>query len=81
MTAEHEQPNDPVEAAEPAQVAVYSCGPSTATCQCECSRGGPCEHVWDGAGIEVEYENGGSMSSASCSKCEMLAIDHDMWLF
>lgn len=62
-------------------VTIFSCGPSKDECVCECATGGPCTHQWDGEGEEVLYEDGGGMSSASCSKCNMLAISHSMWLF
>jgi hypothetical protein len=62
-------------------VLIHSCGAGNAKCACECSKGGPCGHVWDGEGVEEIYEDGGAMSSASCSRCGMLAISHSMWLF
>jgi hypothetical protein len=65
---------------EPAGIQIISCGPSTAECTCECARGGPCTHQWDGEGVDVLYEDGGGMSSVSCSKCGMLAISHSMWV-
>lgn len=44
-------------------------------CYCACSSHGPCEHTWDG---EVwESENGREMS-ATCSRCGMTAMSHDM---
>lgn len=64
---------------EEAPVTVFACGPSTATCVCECATGGSCGHRWDGKGEEILYEDGGGMSSVSCSKCGMLAIGHSMW--
>lgn len=62
--------------------AFFSCGPSSTKCRCECSREnrGPCDHRWDGAGESILYEDGGSMASVSCSRCGMLAIDHDIWV-
>jgi hypothetical protein len=73
MTTEDKQDLEPV--------SVYSCGPSSSQCKCECATGGACEHVWDGEGVEVEYENGGGWSSVDCSKCGMTAMSHSMWLF
>lgn len=64
----------------PEPITVISCGPSTKTCKCNCPDG-DCEHVWDGKGVEEELEGGGGMSSATCSKCGMPAISHDMWVF
>ena len=46
--------------------------PSKIPCNCNCPDS--CEHVWDGEGEELE----GGGSSVSCSRCGMLAIDHDM---
>jgi len=59
---------------EPVPVTVIACGPSSKTCKCECPDG-PCGHVWDGP-PRVE----GTMESATCSKCGMAAIDHDLWV-
>jgi hypothetical protein len=57
------------------KITVASCGPSTGTCICECSTGGSCEHVWDGPWF---MEN--NMGTATCSRCGMKAIDHDIWV-
>lgn len=54
---------------------VFACGPSTATCKCECGRGGKCEHKWDGEFRRTEY--GGT---ATCSRCGMDAFEHDQWV-
>ena len=59
----------------------FSCGPQSAQCKCECARGGPCEHQWDGKWVREEREGGGGMESSSCSRCGMLCIDHSLWLF
>lgn len=56
------------------KVEVFLCGPSTAKCSCKCPDG-PCEHVWDGEGVEDEL-----MSSVTCSRCGMAAISHDIWV-
>ena len=58
----------------PPVVAIHVCGPSSAKCKCECAKGGPCEHSWDGPGYETEYS-----SEASCSRCGMGAISHSLW--
>lgn len=42
-------------------------------CYCTCGIGGPCEHQWDGPVYEGE-----SFSSATCSRCGMTAMSHDM---
>ena len=44
-------------------------------CYCACSNGGPCEHKWDGEGYESEDDG---ISSATCSRCGMLAFNHDL---
>jgi hypothetical protein len=67
--------------AEDLVASFFSCGPGNDRCTCECGKGGPCGHQWDGEGESITYEDGGGMESASCSKCGMLAIDHSMWLF
>lgn len=54
---------------------LIACGPSTGTCKCECATGGPCEHVWDGP-----EKTDGNLSTATCSRCGMPAIEHDMWV-
>jgi hypothetical protein len=64
--------------------AVFSCGPSSEKCTCNCP-GGPCEHQWDGPWQDLidldgegnEYVSG---SSATCSKCGMLCLEHDLWV-
>jgi len=53
---------------------IVMCGPSSAACKCECGRGGPCEHKWDGEFIRTE--GGGT---ATCSRCGMDAMSHSMW--
>lgn len=58
----------------PSAVEVFICGGSS-NCRCQCPDG-PCEHVWDGPG--VDFENGGG--SVDCSRCGMVAMDHDLWV-
>ena len=53
-------------------------GPSSAICLCRCPDG-LCEHVWDGPVEESDTEGGGFYSSATCGKCGMSAMSHDMW--
>ena len=57
---------------------VFTCGPSSPTCQCECRREprGPCGHVWDGPDYLSEDK---CLVSATCSRCGMTAFDHSMW--
>lgn len=53
---------------------VIVCGPSTiGKCVCKCPES--CEHIWDGETIDEEQ-----MSTATCSRCGMWAINHDMWI-
>ncbi len=56
------------------------CGPSKDKCVCHCPD--ECGHVWDGpevllGGDTRETANG---SSASCSRCGMIVMQHDMWV-
>ena len=52
---------------------IVACGPSRPGCKCNCPES--CEHQWDG---EVEeFHNGWS---ATCSKCGMSAMNHDLWV-
>jgi hypothetical protein len=52
---------------------VFVCGPSRiGKCKCDCPKS--CEHVWNGAVIEED-----EISTATCSRCGMWAINHDMW--
>ena len=44
-------------------------------CYCACARGGPCEHKWDGGGVEFDEGRGWS---ATCSRCGGTARSHDM---
>lgn len=46
---------------------------SSDACYCACAAGGPCEHRWDGEG--VEFHNGWS---ATCSRCGGTAMGHGM---
>lgn len=45
------------------------------SCYCDCVNGGPCEHTWDGEPWESED---GRSWSATCSRCGMTAMSHDM---
>lgn len=58
----------------PKVITVAICGPGNQICKCNCPDS--CEHVWDGPGVEFDEGRGGSVS---CSRCGMLAIDHDIW--
>jgi hypothetical protein len=51
-------------------VRVFICGREL------CKDGQP--HSWDGPGVESEMGGGGFMSSTTCSKCGLAAIDHDL---
>ena len=42
-------------------------------CYCACGFGGPCEHRWDGDGLE--FDNGWT---ATCSRCGSTAMSHSM---
>jgi len=44
-------------------------------CYCACTSGGPCEHKWDGEGVEFDEGRGWS---ATCSRCGCTAMSHDM---
>ena len=44
-------------------------------CYCACASGGPCEHRWDGEGIE--FDNGCGWT-ATCSRCGGTAMSHSM---
>lgn len=44
-------------------------------CYCACSSRGPCEHKWEGEGVEFE---GGLGWSVTCSRCGTTAISHSM---
>jgi hypothetical protein len=65
--------------AQAPRVVVFSCGPATAKCSCSCVDGGPCEHQWDGPTQAILDENTDTVT-ATCSRCGMAAIDHDMWV-
>lgn len=45
------------------------------SCYCACSTGGPCEHKWDGDGVEFDEGRGWSVT---CSRCGCTAMSHDM---
>lgn len=49
--------------------------PNPDRCYCACSQGGPCEHKWDGKPYETDD---GSVWSATCSRCGMTALGHNM---
>ena len=55
---------------------VHVCGPSRATCKCNCPES--CEHQWDGPWVELENFPGGH--SVTCSRCGLPAINHDVWV-
>jgi hypothetical protein len=42
-------------------------------CYCACSTNGPCEHKWNGEGVEI-----GNSWSVTCSRCGCTALSHDM---
>lgn len=44
-------------------------------CYCACTSGGPCEHKWDGGGVDFDEGRGWS---ATCSRCGGTAIGHAM---
>jgi hypothetical protein len=52
-------------------ITIHICGPSTATCRCNCPES--CEHKWDGP--TVRFENG---ASVTCSRCGMDAMSHSL---
>lgn len=58
---------------------VFGCGPSTAKCVCKCPDG-PCEHKWDGEGVEGPTSGGGYFSATTCSRCGMDSMTHSMWV-
>ena len=45
------------------------------SCYCACASGGPCEHKWDGEPYESDD---GAVWSATCSRCGMTAMSHDL---
>ena len=59
-----------------AEVTVHACGPSRPDCRCGCPDG-ECGHRWDGPTVTSTDK---LTMSVSCSRCGMLAIDHDMWV-
>ena len=67
------KPEERSKTIEPSFASILKCGPQSESCECNCPDG-ECGHKWD---EWEEIENGGS---AKCSKCGMLAIDHDMWV-
>jgi hypothetical protein len=62
----------------PSTVDVFICGGSP-KCRCQCPDG-PCEHVWDGPEARGDSDGGGHWSSATCSRCNAVAMDHDLWV-
>jgi len=71
-------------------VQIFTCGPSRDTCKCNCPDG-PCEHDFQGwqffdkRGNELSEaearDHGGSITGSSiCTRCDLSAIDHDMWV-
>lgn len=56
-------------------IQVFMCGPSRAKCECHCPDS--CGHVWDGPTWTSED---GLAQSATCSRCGMVQMDHDMWV-
>ena len=54
---------------------ISACGPSSSRCRCACPA--DCEHVWDGPWRAHEDGRGGS---ATCSRCHMDMLDHDLWV-
>jgi hypothetical protein len=50
------------------------CGPQ-GECGCQCPDG-PCGHKFEGPYVDA----GRGAQSLACSKCGMLAIEHDIWV-
>ena len=48
---------------------------NSSACYCDCANHGPCEHTWDGEPWESEDR---LCASATCSRCGMTAMSHDM---
>lgn len=75
--------SDPQSTEKPESIDIFICGPQTAQCKCNCPNG--CEHQWDGETVQLmgtgrsgkEYVAG---ESASCSRCGMVAMEHDLWV-
>ena len=67
---------------DPKATAIFPCGPSREDCVCKCDpeKGPDCGHVWNGHVVERELPGGASLSSVTCSRCGMLAADHDLWV-
>ncbi len=53
------------------KLTVFLCGPSRGKCVCRCPKS--CGHRWDGP--ELPFSSG---STATCSLCAMIAMDHDL---
>lgn len=37
-----------------------------------------CEHKWDGPWEEIKWPGGGASGSATCSRCGISVMEHDM---
>jgi hypothetical protein len=70
---------DPPPPEPPQGASLFLCGPSTAKCVCKCPDG-PCDHVWDGEGVEGEEPGGGYFSSVTCSRCGITSMSHSQWV-
>lgn len=46
-------------------------------CSCACPAG-KCDHIWDGPVHNEDQGTYGGFESATCSKCGMLAVEHDL---
>lgn len=57
------------------KLTMIACGPSNSKCKCECATGGSCEHKWDGP-----EKTDGNLSTATCSRCGLSAMEHDLWV-
>jgi len=58
------------------KIQLFVCGPSNAKCRCGCPDG-PCEHVWDGAMVELDEWR---CVSVTCSRCGITAVSHSLWV-
>ena len=57
-------------------VTCFIC-PPLGSCLCNCGTDEPpvCEHVWNGESVEFDDGQG---YTATCSRCGMWAVDHDV---